>query len=67
MTYSGDLKHPGLLCRMQRFVACMQVAVVVYGEYPATDFVVVTVMDTSAAFNTPTAPGASRVSHGYCA
>ena len=27
-----DLKHPGLLCRMQRFVAGMQVAVVVYVE-----------------------------------
>ena len=27
-----DMKHPGLLCRMQRFVAGMQVAVVVYVE-----------------------------------
>jgi hypothetical protein len=40
-----DMKHPGLLCRMHRFVAGMQVAVVVYVEYPATDLVVVTVMD----------------------
>ena len=40
-----DMKHPGLLCRMQRFVAGMQVAVVVYVEYPATDLVVVTVID----------------------
>ena len=40
-----DMKHPGLLCRMQRFVAGMQVAVVVYVEYPATDLVVVTVLD----------------------
>jgi hypothetical protein len=27
-----DIKHPGLLCRMQRFVAGMQVAVVDYEE-----------------------------------
>lgn len=40
-----DMKHPGLLCRMQRFVSGMQVAVVVYVEYPATDLVVVTVID----------------------
>lgn len=40
-----DMKHSGLLCRMQRFVAGMQVAVVVHVEYPATDLVVVTVID----------------------
>jgi len=40
-----DMKHQGLLCRMQRFVAGVQVAVVVYVEYPATDLVVVTVID----------------------
>jgi hypothetical protein len=40
-----DIKNPGLLCRIQRFVAGMQVAVVVYVEYPATDLVVVTVID----------------------
>lgn len=40
-----DMKHPGLLCRMQRFVAGMQLAVVVYVEYPSTDLVVVTVID----------------------
>ncbi len=40
-----DLKHTGLLCRMHRFVAGVEVAVVVYVEYPATDLVVVTVMD----------------------
>lgn len=40
-----DMKHLGLLCRMQRFVAGMQVAVVVYVEYPATDLVVVNVID----------------------
>jgi hypothetical protein len=30
---------------MHRFVAGMQVAVVVYVEYPATDLAIVTVMD----------------------
>ena len=40
-----DMRQSGLLCRMQRFVAGMQVAVVVYVEYPATDLVVVTVLD----------------------
>ena len=46
-TSSKALKtqNPGLLCRMHRFVAGMQVAVVVYVEYPATDLVIVTVMD----------------------
>ena len=39
-----DMRHPGLLCRMQRFVAGMQVAVVVYVEYPAADLVIVTVI-----------------------
>jgi len=39
------MRHPGLLCRMQRFVAGMQVAVVVYVEFPAADLVVVTVID----------------------
>ena len=40
-----DAKHSGLLCRMQRFVSGMQVAVVVSVDYPATDLVVVTVID----------------------
>lgn len=40
-----DMKHPGLVCRMQRFVAGMQVAVVVYVEYPAPELTVVTVID----------------------
>jgi hypothetical protein len=39
-------ENPGLLSRMQRFAAGMQVAVVVYVEYPATDLVVVTAMDS---------------------
>ena len=40
-----DMTHSGLKCRMQRFVAGMHVAVVVYVEYPETDLVVVTVID----------------------
>ncbi|MEO8546522.1 MAG: DUF4258 domain-containing protein [Burkholderiaceae bacterium] len=40
-----DMKYPGLLCRMQRFVAGMHVAVVVYVEYPSSDLTVVTVID----------------------
>ena len=40
-----DMKRLGLLCRMQRFVAGVQVAVVVSVEYPETDLVVVTVLD----------------------
>ena len=40
-----EMLLPGMLCRMQRFVAGMQVAVVVYVEHPATDLVVVTVID----------------------
>jgi len=39
------MKRLGLLCRGQRFVAGVQVAVVVSVEYPATDLVVVTVLD----------------------
>lgn len=40
-----DMKHPGVVCHMQRFVAGQEVAVVVYVEYPQTDLVVVTVID----------------------
>ena len=40
-----DMKHTGVKCRMQRYVAGVQVAVVMYVEYPATDLVVVTVID----------------------
>ncbi|MFM2069564.1 MAG: hypothetical protein RLZZ584_4473 [Pseudomonadota bacterium] len=40
-----DIKHPGLTCRMQRFVAGVEVAVVVYVEPPAPDLVVITVID----------------------
>lgn len=40
-----DMRRPGQVCRMQRFVAGMQVAVVVYVEYPAPDLTIVTVID----------------------
>ena len=40
-----DTKHPGVLCRMQRFVAGVTVAVVTYVEYPAPGLTVVTVID----------------------
>lgn len=40
-----DMKHPGLLCRMQRLVAGTNVAVVVYVEHPAPDLTIVTVID----------------------
>lgn len=41
------MKHPGLLCRMQHFVAGVQMAAVVYVEYPAPALVVVTVIDVN--------------------
>lgn len=40
-----DMLHPGLTCRMQRFVAGVQVAAVVYVEYPSPTLVLVTVID----------------------
>ncbi|WP_367186627.1 DUF4258 domain-containing protein [Rhodoferax sp.] len=40
-----DMRHPGQVCRMQRFVAGIQVAVVVHVEYPAPDLTIVTVID----------------------
>ena len=40
-----DMKHTGLKCRMLRYAAGIQVAVVVYVEYPAKDLLVVTVID----------------------
>lgn len=40
-----DMKHPGLSCRMQRMVAGIHVAVVVYVEHPAPGLTVVTVID----------------------
>ena len=41
-----ELRHTGLRCQMQRFVAGVNVAVVVYVEHPAPDLVV---METLAA------------------
>jgi hypothetical protein len=40
-----DMTQSGLICRLQRFVAGKEVAVVVAVEYPETDLVVVTVID----------------------
>lgn len=40
-----DIKHGGLNCRMVRYVAGVNVAVVVNVDYPAPDLIVVTVID----------------------
>ena len=40
-----DMKRTGLNCRMQRLVAGVHVAVVVYVEHPAPGLTVVTVID----------------------
>ena len=40
-----DMKHTGLKCRMLRYAAGVQVAEVVYVEYPAKNLLVVTVID----------------------
>ena len=42
-----DMKHPGLVCRMQRMVAGIHVAAVVYVEYPAPGLTVLTVIDVT--------------------
>ena len=39
------MAHMGLICRLQRFVAGKEVAVVVNVEYPESDLIVVTVID----------------------
>lgn len=39
------IRHLGMTCRMERFVAGVQVAVVVAVEYPAPELVIVTVID----------------------
>ena len=44
-TPEPDIKHPGLKCRMERFVSGVNVAVVVSVEYPAPRLLVVTVID----------------------
>lgn len=40
-----DIRHDGLKCRMQRFVAGIQVAVVVAVQYPESHLIVITVID----------------------
>lgn len=40
-----DIRHDGLKCRMQRFVAGIQVAVVVAVQYPEPHLIVITVID----------------------
>lgn len=45
LTPEPDMKFPGLKCRMLRFVAGVNVAVVVYVEHPSPDLTVVTVID----------------------
>lgn len=42
-----EMKRTGLRCCMERFVAGVQVEVVVYIEYPAPDLTVVTVIDVN--------------------
>ncbi len=44
-----ELRHPGLRCQMRRFVAGVNVAAVVYVEYPTPTLVVVTVIDIDGA------------------
>jgi hypothetical protein len=39
------MKHSGQICRMQRFVAGVQVAVVVHVEFPAPELTIITVID----------------------
>ena len=44
-----ELRHIGLRCQMPRFVAGVNVAAVVYVEYPTPTLVVVTVIDIDGA------------------
>lgn len=44
-----DIRHTGLKCRLERFVAGAQVAVVVSVDYPAPDLLVITVIDVNGA------------------
>lgn len=44
-----DIRHPGVKCRMQRVVAGVEVAVVVAVEFPATELLVITVIDVRGA------------------
>ena len=42
-----DMRHPGVKCEMRRYVAGVNVAAVVYVEYPLPALIVVTVIDVS--------------------
>lgn len=44
-----DIRHAGLKCRMERFVAGVQVAVVVSVDYPVPELLVITVIDVKGA------------------
>ncbi len=43
-----DIKHRGVKCQMQQFVAGVTIRVVVSVDYPEPDLVVVTVIDVKA-------------------
>ena len=42
-----DIRHTGMKCRLERFVAGVQVAVVVSVDYPAPNLLVITVIDVN--------------------
>ena len=42
-----DMRHSGVKCEMRHFVAGMNVAAVVYVEYPQPGLIVVTVIDAN--------------------
>lgn len=44
-----DIRHRGMKCRLERFVAGVQVAVVVSVDYPAPALIVITVIDVEGA------------------
>lgn len=42
-----DMRHPGVKCEMRHYVAGVNVAAVVYVEYPQPELIVVTVFDVT--------------------
>jgi len=40
-----DIRHPGVKCRMRRYVAGLDVGAVVYVEHPRPELLVITVID----------------------
>jgi len=44
-----DMRHPGVKCEMRRMVSGVNVAAVVYVEYPQPALIVVTVIDVREA------------------